>query len=71
MNADMEWVTDHEAEVSSADLGIDIHLKMDGFAFNELEAAEVAEMLMRVIQAWVRRRELTHLNLDKFGISVH
>jgi hypothetical protein len=51
--------------------GIYLNVKLDSFMYEEAEAMEVAEMILRVVASWWRRREVMHTNPEVFGFSVH
>jgi hypothetical protein len=51
--------------------GIYLNVKLDGFMYEEGEAMEVAEMILRVVSAWWRRHEFRRSNPAVFGFTVH
>ena len=50
--------------------GIYLNVKLDSFMYEEDEAMEVAEMILRVVSSWWRRREVMHKNQEVYGYSV-
>jgi hypothetical protein len=58
-------------EAAQEACGIYLKVQLDGFMYEEGEAMEVAEMVLRVVSAWWRRREVMHSNPEMFGVLVH
>jgi putative SOS response-associated peptidase YedK len=57
-------------EAAQESMGIYLNVKLDSFMYEEAEAMEVAEMVLRVVSSWWRRREVMHKNPEVFGFRV-
>ncbi len=57
--------------ISVLDLGIIVTVLLDPNAYDKTEEEEIAMMVARVIDAWVKRRETVLMNPGVFGIAVN
>jgi len=68
----LEPVCQHfSIEAVQESCGIYLNVKLDSFMYEEAEAMEVTEMILRVVSAWWRRHEVMHRNPEVFGCQVH
>jgi len=62
---------DHVFEVEPEGYGIGLSITMCGDMYLLEEALELADMLCRVTDSWLRTREMINLNPEKYGHSIN
>jgi hypothetical protein len=48
--------------------GIVGELSFDSDKYDELEIMDIGETIMKVVEAWCRRREFVHENIEEYDI---
>jgi hypothetical protein len=46
-------------------------IELNKLEFDELEAMEIAEMVVRVIESWCKTRDFKHNNLDLYKYAIN
>lgn len=57
--------------LSAEEIGVEVSVRLDHNYYTSDEESEIASMVARVINSWVRRRETMLLNPGVYGITVN